>query len=545
MPRKLRSFAVALLSALAFLTFVPRLPAQPPGPSLRATTDLYDLLRRGHVLEVERRWGEAVVHYEDGLRQFPGEDALKQRFDFARLHYDVSRRYADRSFREGLSHLSYSAALDLYSEVLLKIHAHYVETPHWKELVACGTNGLAVALTETAFLETNLRDPEVQALDAFRDELGRLLAERPVASRDEARDAVISAVSLARQQLGVPPTAVVMEYLCGAAGSLDPYSTYLTPDQLSEVYSQIKGNFVGLGVELRAQEGALVIVRVIPNSPAQRSGLCEGDRIVAVNGHQTRNLSTDHAANLLQGEADSIVELTAERPGSEPRTLRVRRQRVEVPSVDDTRLLDPSQGIAYLKLSCFQEATYREVDDALWRLHRLGMKKLILDLRGNPGGLLVSAVEVADLFLERGVIVATRGRNAYEDFTYSAREAGTWRVPLVVLIDGESASAAEIFAGAIRDHHRGTIVGQRSFGKGSVQGIFPLNVGSAGLRLTTAKFYSPSGRPYSIVGVEPHVAVRQAARPVTGASGPEPPAKDNDPMLAAALQVAIHLLAQR
>ena len=133
------------------------------------------------------------------------------------------------------------------------------------------------------------------------------------------------------------------------------------------------------------------------------------------------------------------------------------------------------------------------------------MKSLVIDVRGNPGGLLVSAVEVADRFVDRGVIVSTRGRSAQEDFTYSAHEQGKWQMPLVVIIDQDSASAAEIFAGAIRDHHRGTIVGVRSFGKGSVQGIFPLDESNAGVRLTTAKFYSPNGRPYSRVGVEPDI----------------------------------------
>jgi carboxyl-terminal processing protease len=174
----------------------------------------------------------------------------------------------------------------------------------------------------------------------------------------------------------------------------------------------------------------------------------------------------------------------------------------------------------------------------------MGMRGLVIDLRGNPGGLLAAAVEAADLFLARGAIVTTRGRNADEDYAYTAREPGTWRVPLVVLVDQDSASAAEIFAGAIRDHNRGTVVGTRSYGKGSIQGIFPLNVSHAGLRLTTAKFYAPSGYPYTGIGVEPHVVVRQAARPIDGA-GSVPPSSDSDAILAAALQVARQTLAQR
>jgi carboxyl-terminal processing protease len=169
--------------------------------------------------------------------------------------------------------------------------------------------------------------------------------------------------------------------------------------------------------------------------------------------------------------------------------------------------------VAYLKLTCFQKTTSRDLDAALWKLHGEGMRTLIMDLRGNPGGLLTTSVDVADKFIEKGTIVSTRGRSPQEDYNYTAHSAGTWRVPLIVLIDGESASASEIFAGAIRDHARGVIIGTRSYGKGSVQGIFPLNMANSGLRLTTAKFYSPRGLPYSQVGVQPDLLVQQTAKP--------------------------------
>jgi carboxyl-terminal processing protease len=325
--------------------------------------------------------------------------------------------------------------------------------------------------------------------------------------------------------------------------ALDPYSTFLTTGQLNEVYSQIEGNFVGLGVELKANEGSLLIVKVIAGSPAERGGIVSGDRIVAVDGRTTQELSTDQAANMLQGKEGTVVQVTAIAPGGKPRTMNIRREQVEVPSVDDAQIIDKTFGIGYLKLTCFQKTTSRDLDAALWKLHREGMKSLIMDLRGNPGGLLTTSVEVVDKFVDRGVIVSTKGRSSQEDYVYSAHEAGTWHVPLVVIIDGESASASEIFAGAIRDHRRGTIVGTRSYGKGSVQGIFPLNTANSGLRLTTAKFYSPNGQPYSLVGVSPDMQVQQTARPAEGVDA-QPIAK-GDAALEAATGVARRQVARR
>ncbi len=519
----------------ALLSPAPVPPAT--GAAAPISTEIHSILQQGHQLELEGNWEEALSHYEGAMRQHPGDHSVRRRFDFVRLHYDLGRRYVDRSFLDALATMPAGRALDLYSQVLLKIQAHYVEMPNWKDLVERGTNCLDVALSEAAFCQRHLPGVDQQSVQAFRRELYGALGPRVVGSRNDARDAVSLAAGLAQQRLGISPTAIVLEYLCGATNTLDPYSAYLTPDQLGDVYSQINGNFVGLGIELKADAGALLIVRVIGGSPAEESGLRAGDRIVAVDGRTTAELTTDGAANMLQGEEGSVVELTLVTPPHPPRQVQVRRRRVEVPSVDGLQIVDPSRGIAYLRLACFQKTTRQDLDTAMRQLHGQGMRSLIVDVRGNPGGLLTAAVEASDLFIERGIIVSTRGRGAREDFTYSAQSGGTWGVPLVVLIDHDSASAAEIFAGAVRDHRRGTIVGQRSYGKGSVQGIFQLHDTLAGIRLTTAKFYSPTGRPYSWVGVEPHVAVHTAARPTDdGRIEVQTPATDET--LAAAVQTA-------
>jgi len=543
MPQRVLSYCTVLCLVLGLLLVPPTIAQSPTTISIRGPADQIDkLLRRGRQLESERRWGEAISHYEGAVRRFPDDGKLQRRFELTRLHYDLSRRYADRSFCNAVATLPTGRALDLYAGVLLKIDAHYVETPNWKTLVEHGTNNLEVALGERVFLDKNLPEDRLALIDDFRRELHRVLGPRVIATRQDARDAVETASTMAQRRLGIYPTAVVLEYLCGATNSLDVYSGYLTPDQLDEVYAQIEGNFVGLGIELKAENNELLIVRVIPCSPAQQAGMLSGDRILSVDGQSTRDLSTDQAANLLHGKAGTIVRLVIARPAQESRELTIQRRRVEVPSIDQAKIIDRDYGIGYFRLVCFQKTTCRDLEEALWKLHREGMRGLIIDLRGNPGGLLITSVEAADRFVERGVIVSTRGRSSQEDFTYSAHASGTWRVPLVVLIDQESASAAEIFSGAIRDHRRGTIVGEQSYGKGSVQGIFPLDMTRAGVRLTTARFYSPNGRPYSRSGVAPHVPVQLAAKPLDGHLARR--AKDSA-MLDAAVQTARQLVQQQ
>jgi carboxyl-terminal processing protease len=479
------------------------------------TPEIETVLSEGRTLETQNRWSEAVSLYEEASRKTPGQPALEERLDLAKLHYDIGRRYADSTFRKNLVTLSENESLDLFSQVMTRVSTHYVQPPDWKQLVDRGTLGLSVALYETPFVEANLANVEADRLALFRRQLEQVAANRQISDRNQARDAVAQVARLAQGQLGVRPAAVVFEYLCAALGGLDEYSTFLTAGQLTDIYSQIDGNFVGLGIELKAQDNALLIMNVIPGSPADKAGIKRGDRLTGVAGQTTQDLTTDQAAELLQGEAGTTVKVLAVTGEAAPRPLVIRRDHVEVPSIENDRLIDAQSGVAYLKLTCFQKTTTSDLDAALWKLYRQGMKSLIIDLRGNPGGLLTSSVEVADKFLEQGSIVATRGRSPNEDFNYTAHRAGTWRVPLVVLIDGDSASASEIFAGAIRDHRRGTIVGVRSYGKGSVQGIFPLTLGGTGVRLTTAKFYSPQGRPYSRVGVEPDVLVRAAEKPIT------------------------------
>ena len=256
-----------------------RWPSKPPAAD---DTQIDSVVRRGQKLENEHRWGEAVTLYEEALRENPADHNLATRHELAKIHYDLGRRYHDSSFLRSLGSLDQRETLALYGEVLSKIQSHYVVEPDWAALVRRGTAGLEVALGETAFARQVGLTAGRPEIDAFRQQLVQQMQSQPIRNRQQAIDAVTQAAQLARQQLHLPPTAVILEYACGAAGSLDEYSAYLTSDQLNDVYSQIEGNFVGLGIELKAQDNTLLIVKVITGSPAERAGLKANDRIIAV-----------------------------------------------------------------------------------------------------------------------------------------------------------------------------------------------------------------------------------------------------------------------
>jgi carboxyl-terminal processing protease len=474
------------------------------------------LLEKGRALETSGRWAEALSYYEEALREHPADQILESRFDFARLHYNFEQRLADRSYLDSLRTLRAPQARELYGDLLNKIDTYYYTTPPWQELTRRGARSLEVALANDAFLRANAIQPQKPQVDQLRTDIVQLSNRYAIRTRSEAATVASYVARLAKERVGLNETATWMEFTAAAAGGLDHYSAYLTADQLRDIYSQIEGNFVGLGVELKADNRELLNESVIPRSPALAAGLRPGDRIIAVDGQATRDLSTDAAASLLTGPEGSLVRVTVLTPGQLPRELSIRRAEVEVPSLEGVRIVDPQSGVAYVRIPAFQKTTAADLEAALWDLHRQGMRSLIIDLRGNPGGLLTASVEVADKFVADGGIVSTRGRSEQENFNYRAHRPGTWRVPLVVLIDGDSASASEIFAAAIKDSGRGTVVGTRSYGKGSVQGIFPLGTSGAGARITTASFFSPNGNPISRVGVSPDVDARRATAVANG-----------------------------
>lgn len=473
-------------------------------------------IERGLELERSQLWGDAIRHYESESRRYSENATLYQRLIISRLHFDVNRRYQDDSFVAAVRQLSVNQVLDLYSEILANLQTHYVDPIDWQRVMIHGTAALEVALTEPTFTEQMLAGADAARVEHFRQTIHQQVKNRSTATRFDLRANVAVVAELARTEIGLSSAAAAFEFLGGAVSTLDPYTRLLSPSQLDEMFSNIEGNFVGLGIELKTESDCLQILSVIPNGPAEESGIKAGERIVRVESSLTSEGDPEYAADLLRGPEHTFVSIAVLGIDGVKRDLSVQRRRVEVPCVENVHFVDVEHRVGYFRLTNFQKTTTRDVEQALWKLHREGMQSLIIDVRGNPGGLLSAAVEVADRFLGRGRIVTTRGRNVRENFDYVAHRANTWNVPLAVLIDRDSASASEIFAGAIADSSRGVIVGETSYGKGSVQGIFRMQAAGFGLCLTTAKFFSPSGRAISQNGVVPTIPVEPtyiAARP--------------------------------
>lgn len=479
-------------------------------------TAITQILHQGRQLITEKNWSEARSLFEKSSKKYPQNRELKAYLLESRFHMEISARYHDQTYCSLLAQSSISEILALYDEILNNIQTYHVDMPGWDRLFVNGLNCFAAALTEDSFWEKNRIPVENQGQIVSYFEKLRSYCERwEIRTKDDLRNAILKVAEQMYQNAKLSASATIMEFVCGMTSSLDTYSSYLTLSQINDLYSIIDGQFVGLGVEIQLNSNPLLIERVISGSPAQAAGLQNGDRIINIDGVDITKLqNSDYAGNLLSGKEGSTVSLTLLSPEQKKRQVSIVRRRFDVPSIENIRLLktEKSQKIGYLKITCFQKTTASELSEALMKLSQQGMQCLIIDLRKNPGGLLQEAIDVANLFVDKGLIVKTRGR--FSEKPYYAQSKGTWNVPLVLLIDEQSASAAEIFAGAIHDNHRGRLVGTRSFGKGTVQAIIQLtgkqkNQPIAGLRLTTEKFYAPSGYAYSGVGVEPDVVISE------------------------------------
>jgi carboxyl-terminal processing protease len=299
--------------------------------------------------------------------------------------------------------------------------------------------------------------------------------------------------------------------LRGMLAELDPHSEYLDAEAFSETEEELNNEFSGIGIQVEERGGHIVVISPIADSPAERAGLRRGDRLVAVDGQPVAEPTIDRVVRLIRGEAGTTLELTVFRPAQEREiTVSLRRERIRLRSVRNAGRTD--DGLGYVQITQFSERTGEEFAAALRGIERPGLRGLVLDLRNNPGGLLDAAIEVCEEFFGPGELIAyTQGRTreSRQEFRADGRHPDR-SYPIAVLVNGGTASAAEIVAGALRDTGRAVVVGERTFGKGSVQSIIETRAGE-GLRLTTARYYTPSGVTIHEKGVDPQVVLEMGA----------------------------------
>ena len=294
----------------------------------------------------------------------------------------------------------------------------------------------------------------------------------------------------------------------GMLQSLDPYSSYMSPKTFKAMNTETKGEFGGLGIEVTMEAGLVKVISPIDDTPADKAGIKSGDYIIKLDNKQVKGLTLDEAVNTMRGKSGTPITLTIRRIDvDDPIIVKIVRETIKTKSV----VSEVKENIGYLRLRSFNEKSGDELIDKIREIskNKPNMTGYILDLRNNPGGLLSQAIKISDAFLDSGEIVSTKGRDPKDIKVYNSKKGDEINgKPLIVLINKGSASASEIVAGALKDHKRAIIVGEKSFGKGSVQSIMPLSNGG-GLRLTTAKYYLPSGETIEDVGVQPDIKVEQ------------------------------------
>lgn len=480
----------------------------------RANDQTADLQRGAEQLEKAYQWQAAAQAYTRLSQLQPGEPRWAEGARRCQQQFLITRRYSDRSYRDRVLTLDFDKSAELLREVLAYIEANYVEEASLTRMLAQGVENLDLALqnpvARAVLVPSGVND---EAVDRFRQTLRQRWGEMTAKTPKEALEKAQQVAAAARLALRANQTAVIAEFACAACEALDRYSAYLTPDRFARVMALVENDVAGIGLELQSFDGQLIVTKLAADGPAAQAGVQPNDRLLRIDGTLTRQLSGEEAALRLLGPTGTRVALEVQGVmDTLPRHVDVVRRAISAPSVIGARILDAEHGIAYLQLAVFQKNTLEELDLALARLSEEGMRALILDLRGNPGGSFGVAVQVADRFIAEGVLASTRGRTLGSNEVFRAQDGMHLDLQLVVLIDRETASAAELLAGAIKDYHRGILVGQRTYGKGCVQHVFALHTVPAGIRLTTAKFFSPLDTPYSGAGVVPDILIDRTAR---------------------------------
>lgn len=491
--RKIGILGAALVSLVIAVS-----PASSQMPVPQDKTKLLQLIE---AYEANLAWDKACEVYEAILRNERSAEIQKRYFHALRRSWQAAR-HRDLSYRKDVLSLNYGQSLRLYSELYETLLDHSLDRKVVEPtaLFRKGLEELYLALGDPNFLQAYLVGAQYEDLTAFRAMLLKASRSTTPIGRGQVIKQVREIALGGQKKLQLDPTVAVMEMACGACYAFDEYTAYLTPNQFKTLCAALKGDDVGVGLTLARVDGKVVIIDVAAFSPAAEVMLNRDDRVVKIDKKPIAQLSLEETQDLLLGPQGSSVELEIDSPSLMPRTVTLKRRALFVPSVL-RQMVAPNVG--YLRIAAFQDSTLQEVDEALDYLAKNEMKALVLDLRGNGGGLFEVAVEVARRFLASGIIVSLQNPDPRLSQIFQSRNPGAFSAPMVVLVDGETASSAEILAGAIKDNQRGKLVGTATFGKGCTQSLIRLQQG--GLRITVARFYSPEGLPFTGRGVHPHI----------------------------------------
>ncbi len=426
--------------------------------------------------------------------------------DAAALLERISVRYQNPAIVRTVRSLSPNQAVQLYREVSTQTDGRHLEPSSYDLRVRRALRNLGLALENPDATRALGISADSFRVDGFRDALGRIWDSMNVSSRSDAEGIMQTVMQQAQQVPGMTAGMVAFEFANATVETLDKFSALEPSEPTQGPSAALESEMVGIGVEVKLHDDGLLVVRALRGGPAAEAGLKAGDIVTAINRQSIAGMAVAQSVDLIKGQNGSRIALEINRDGRRTGTITLTRRRFRVWTVNDVRMVSGTD-VGYINLSQFAQTSTQEIDQALQQLHGKGMKSLVLDLRGNPGGLLNVCVDITNRFLPSGTIVSTKGRLHDDNMHEAATFNRTWDVPLVVLIDGDSASASEILAAAIQDNNRGVVVGQKSYGKGTVQTHFPLQSISGNLRLTTARFYAPSGRAMSGSGVTPDVRI--------------------------------------
>lgn len=475
--------------ALAFLATA----ATTPEPADRS--DARELERLGE-------WEKASEVYLRLLAENRNQPELRERLARCLRHVHQTRRHHDPHYRSYAAALPLSQAVALYSETVSTIQRHFVSNARTstEHLYRHGLDELRHALADPVFRREHLAAAEAGAIAELRQRIDQMWATK---TADDLRDVRLIVRDLAwdaQKLTGLNASVTVLEMACGACHALDEYSRFVAPGRSASDAAGLSADLAAFGLRVAATNDALLVESVVPGSWAAGVGIVVGDRITSIGKSRWNRLSLDAMLEVIRGERLGIAEFTlTSAGGTVPRTFTLPDS---LPSVHDVAI--ERNGIGTIRISHFQRATPQEFDSALLRLRSEGMRVLVLDLRGNPGGSFPAAVQIAERFLENGVIVSTLGQLQGLTKTFTAQNAPLFDGPVVTLIDADTASAAEVLAGALRSHSRTILVGQATFGKDSIQRLMQLSDGAA-IRLTLARFLLPGGKAFAGNGVEPHI----------------------------------------